>query len=62
MSSYRILENGSAIWCATCGYISFNQNDVAEHYCGMCKVFHDDEPYSIDGRDYDDESGSLEPP
>jgi hypothetical protein len=54
MSSYRILENGSAIWCATCGYISFNQNDVAEHYCGMCKVFHDDEPYSIDGRDYDD--------
>lgn len=42
MNSYRLLENGSAIWCVKCGFISFNPNDVAQRYCALCKVFHDD--------------------
>ena len=31
-----------SILCHRCGKESHNQNDVENHYCGHCHVFHDD--------------------
>jgi uncharacterized OB-fold protein len=39
--SFTISENGKAITCRKCGKTSHNPNDVAHHYCGQCRVFHD---------------------
>jgi hypothetical protein len=30
------------IRCMTCGLVSWNPEDVAERYCGNCKVFHEE--------------------
>ncbi len=46
--TYRIVENGTAIQCLICGLTSHNPNDVREHYCGNCHIFHD-EPTSDPG-------------
>jgi hypothetical protein len=42
MSGYALMHDDTAIECATCGYISYNPNDVKYHYCGHCHKFHDD--------------------
>jgi ribosomal protein L37E len=42
---YRITlyrDGQESITCGTCGMESFNTNDVREHYCGHCHVFHGD--------------------
>lgn len=34
-------EHGvKAIECRICLKVSFNENDIANKYCGNCKVFH----------------------
>jgi hypothetical protein len=30
------------ILCLRCGWVSHNQNDVANKYCGHCHVFHEE--------------------
>ncbi len=43
--SYIIRDDGDGtgcITCFTCGYTSWNDNDVKNHYCGFCRVFLDD--------------------
>jgi hypothetical protein len=30
------------IVCRICGSSSFNPHDIAEHFCGWCKAYHDD--------------------
>lgn len=42
---FEIVERGDrrGIQCNTCGLVSWNPNDVAQHYCGGCHVFHDDQ-------------------
>ena len=40
---YWISPFGAAITCVTCGLTSHNPHDVAEHYCGACHRFHDDD-------------------
>lgn len=35
-------DGPDAISCLTCHRTSVNQGDVEHHYCGVCKVFHDD--------------------
>jgi hypothetical protein len=42
MSGYTINGDGS-ITCGRCGNTSHNPEDVTQHYCGHCKIFHDDE-------------------
>lgn len=39
---YEISFDGKSILCHHCGRRSFNPNDVAQHYCGHCHIFHDD--------------------
>jgi hypothetical protein len=34
--------DGSMITCHICGMTSHNPNDVENHYCGNCHIFHDD--------------------
>jgi len=33
---------GNSITCKRCKRTSTNPHDVENHYCGHCKVFHDD--------------------
>jgi hypothetical protein len=40
--SYAISADGKRITCGRCGLTSHNPNDVAQRYCGNCKIFHDD--------------------
>jgi hypothetical protein len=44
--TYRLigdaLQSPRAIQCLVCGRVSHNPNDVAEKYCGYCRVFHED--------------------
>jgi hypothetical protein len=39
---YFLAADGLSITCTGCGRTSWNPHDVAERYCGACKVFHDD--------------------
>jgi hypothetical protein len=43
---YRILNyrGYTGILCLACNRLSWNPNDVRQHYCGHCKVFLDDLP------------------
>lgn len=41
-TTFAISEDGKTITCLKCKLTSHNQNDVANHYCGHCHVFHDD--------------------
>ena len=34
--------NGPCIICKRCGLASYNPNDIEQHYCARCHVFHDD--------------------
>jgi hypothetical protein len=40
--TYELVNDGRAIRCRRCGLTSHNPNDVAQRYCGQCKVFHED--------------------
>jgi hypothetical protein len=35
-------NNPESIECKRCGMRSYNHNDVEQHYCGFCHVYHDD--------------------
>jgi len=37
-----ISEDGKSMTCLKCGNTTHNQNDVDNHYCDYCHVFHDD--------------------
>lgn len=39
---YWVSLTGDSITCMKCRQTSHNPNDVAQRYCGFCKVFHDD--------------------
>jgi hypothetical protein len=40
--SYTINKDRTAITCHQCGRTSYNFNDVARLYCGVCHRFHED--------------------
>lgn len=40
--TFTISTDGKSITCLRCQRTSYNQNDVDNHYCGACHVFHDD--------------------
>jgi len=40
--TFTIAPDGKSITCLRCHKTSYNQNDVAHHYCGHCHVHHDD--------------------
>lgn len=42
MDSYRVSSDGRSITCHRCGLTSFSLADVANRYCGLCHVFHND--------------------
>jgi predicted RNA-binding Zn-ribbon protein involved in translation (DUF1610 family) len=49
MSLFTVAADGKSIACHACGLTSHNPNDVAQRYCGACKVFLDpQEPYEFD--------------
>jgi hypothetical protein len=39
---YWISPGGDSITCTKCRRTSHNPQDVAQRYCGCCKVFHED--------------------
>lgn len=42
---YWISSTGDAITCTKCRMTSYNPNDVAQRYCGHCRVFFGDQPF-----------------
>lgn len=36
---YVVAADGMSITCTRCGFTSYNPNDIAQKYCGMCKRF-----------------------
>jgi hypothetical protein len=40
--TFQILEDGHAIKCCRCGFVSRNRKDIENHYCGRCHISHDD--------------------
>jgi len=53
MSVFTISADGKSMTCHTCGKTSHNANDVAQRFCGRCKIFLDppDAAYEFDCRD-----------
>jgi len=53
MSLFTIAADGKSITCLACRQTSYNPNDVAQRYCGNCKIFLDpvDEAYEFDCRE-----------
>lgn len=41
--SFLISDDRKTITCGICGMTSHHPDDVSAHYCGKCKIFHDDE-------------------
>jgi hypothetical protein len=39
--TYELLDEGRAIRCRICDLTSHNPSDVAQRYCGHCKLFHE---------------------
>lgn len=39
--------NPVAIKCKGCDLVSYSANDVAQRFCGFCKVFHNDIPARV---------------
>jgi len=39
---FTISHDGRSITCGRCGRTSWNRNDVEQHYCCFCHVFHDE--------------------
>jgi len=47
--TYTVAPDGKSITCHTCGLTSYNLNDVAQRYCGACKLFLEpQDPYEFD--------------
>lgn len=42
INTYTIDAEGKSITCLGCERRSWHTDDVANHYCGFCHVFHDD--------------------
>lgn len=42
IDTYVVSENGDSITCLGCHLTSYDPNDVEQHYCGNCHMFHDD--------------------
>jgi len=42
IKTYTLSPDEKAITCLRCKKTSFHPQDVANHYCGYCNVFHDD--------------------
>lgn len=44
--AWRIIErtHTPALLCLLCDRLSYNPNDIKEHYCGACHAFLDDVP------------------
>lgn len=42
IDTFTISTDGKSITCKRCNKTSYNTNDVEQHYCGFCHVFHDD--------------------
>ncbi len=42
---FTVNADGRAIMCLRCGRTSYSQGDIENHYCGHCKIFHDDETF-----------------
>ena len=40
MPGYYVVNDGRAIVCLKCGFVSYNVSDVENLYCGNCKEFH----------------------
>lgn len=40
---FAVLEDGAALRCLLCGYVSHNPNDVAHRYCPNCRLYLDPE-------------------
>lgn len=40
--TYTIAADNRSITCLRCRMTSYNLNDIEQHYCGHCHVFHDD--------------------
>jgi len=36
----------SGIQCLVCGSTSYHPRDIAERYCGLCHVFHEDADFT----------------
>ena len=39
LSSYIVNDDGNCIMFLPCGVISFDSNDIREHYCARCHRF-----------------------
>jgi ribosomal protein L37E len=42
IKTFTIAADGKSITCLRCKKTSYNVNDLKNHYCGFCHVFHDD--------------------
>lgn len=42
VETFTLSPDGKSITCKRCKRTSYNPNDVENHYCGCCHVFHDD--------------------
>jgi hypothetical protein len=42
IAAYVIMNGGKSITCFDCGLTSWNENNVREHYCPVCREFHDE--------------------
>jgi hypothetical protein len=40
--TYVIMNGGQSITCLDCGLTSWNENDVRERYCPVCRKFYDE--------------------
>lgn len=42
IDTFVISPAGDTITCKRCGRVSYSRGDIEHHYCGYCKVRHDD--------------------
>lgn len=42
IETFTISTKGDAITCKRCNRTSHSRKDVEQHYCGYCRVYHDD--------------------
>lgn len=40
--SYEVIDEGTAIACMLCGFVSDNREDVRRRHCPNCGVYHDE--------------------
>lgn len=42
VETFKVSADGKSITCLRCQRTSHHPQDVKQHYCGFCHVFHDD--------------------